>query len=249
MHWDFALILLTLAVAVPILGRRRVRQLIAMPDTTQGERLTLYASTLAFQWFAAGVILWRATARGIRPPQLGLALGSPRTTITICVVISALLFFNQLYSLRRIATQKGQIRGIMPQLALKLFPRDGIERLTFFALAATVAVCEELIYRGFVQRVFEDVSRSTVIAVLASAMLFSLAHLYQGKRGLVSTFTIGVLFSGIRAWTGSLIPTVAAHFITDLTVGFLAPARIRQAIETSGDPEIPLASEGTAQSK
>jgi len=80
-----------------------------------------------------------------------------------------------------------------------LFARDGTERLAFSALVTTVAICEEFIYRGFAQYVFQDWSRSLLIGILGSALLFSFAHLYQGKRGLVSTFAVGLLFSGIRA--------------------------------------------------
>jgi hypothetical protein len=113
-------------------------------------------------------------------------------------------------------------------LALKLFPQDDIERLVFFGLVATVAICEELIYRGFVQRVFERWSGDQVFAgILGSAVFFALAHLYQGTRGLASTFLIGLLFSVIRALTGSLLAPMIAHFVADLTVGLLAPGRLR----------------------
>ncbi|MGA8145727.1 MAG: type II CAAX endopeptidase family protein [Candidatus Acidiferrales bacterium] len=233
MHSDFALILIALAVAVPILGRRRVRQLIELPDTNKMDRLSLYASTLAFQWLAAAIVLWRTSVRGIRPSQLGLVLRHPNLIVTTAVVLAILFLINQLVSVKRIASQAAELRGTVAQLALKLFPRDDVERLAFFALVATVAVCEEIIYRGFAQYVFENWSRSTVIGVFASAILFSLAHLYQGRRGLASTFTVGILFSGVRAWTGSLIPSIAAHFVADLTVGLLAPSRIRAALATT----------------
>jgi uncharacterized protein len=231
MHWDFALILLFLGIAVPFLGRRRVRQLMQMPSTTKLDRLSLYASTLAFQWLAAGVILWRTNAHEIRTIQLGLAIPNPALVMTVSVVLSALILFNQIMGLRRLVTQPDKIQGILPQLALKLFPQDDVERLAFFALVATVAVCEELIYRGFVQRAFQDWSRgSVIIAVLASGVFFALAHLYQGRRGLISTLTIGLLFSTIRAWTGSLLPCVVAHFVADITVGIFAPGRLRTAL-------------------
>ncbi len=232
MHWDFALILIMLGVAVPLLGRRRVRRLIEIPDTTKIERLVLYSSTITFQWLATGIILWRSTAHGIRPPSLGLAF--PRPTLLACttIIVVMLLLINQIVSINRLASHPKELKGDILLVALKLFPRDAIERLAFFALVATVAVCEEIIYRGFVQRVFEDWSRSTFIGIIASATLFSLAHLYQGRRGLVSTLNIGILFAGIRAWTGSLVPTIVAHFVTDLTAGFLAPSRIRTAISS-----------------
>jgi membrane protease YdiL (CAAX protease family) len=234
MHWDFALILLFLGIALPLLGRRRVRQLMQSPGTTKLDRLSLYASTLAFQWLAAGVILWRATARGLRTAQLGFAIGNLSLTITLTVALAALVLINQLISLRRIVARPAEAHGLLPQLALKLFPQDDVERLAFFALVITVAICEELIYRGFVQRVFQDWSNGAVFAgVFGSAVYFAVAHLYQGRRGLASTFAIGLIFAGVRAWTDSLLPPIAAHFVADITVGLLAPGRIQSAMKTS----------------
>jgi membrane protease YdiL (CAAX protease family) len=232
MHWDFALILLFLGVAVPTLGRRRVRQLLEAPDTTKIERLSLYASTIAFQWVAVGVILWRTHAYGIRPAQLGLAIPDPALAVTIAVVVAISILLNQIYSLRRLVARPDEIKGVLPQLALKLFPQDALERFIFFALVGTVSVCEELIYRGFVQRVFEDWSGGRVLAGIGgSAVFFALAHLYQGRRGLASTFSVGLLFSAVRAWTGSLLPTVIAHFVADFTVGMFAPKQFRAAMQ------------------
>jgi membrane protease YdiL (CAAX protease family) len=231
MHWDFALILVFLGIAVPLLGRRRVRQLMQIPSTTKMDRLSLYASTLAFQWIAAGVILWRASAHEIPTSQLGFAMPNPALTVTVSVALSALILLNQIMGLRRLVAQPAKTQSILPQLALKLFPQDDVERLAFFALVATVALCEELIYRGFVQRVFQDWSQgSFIVAVIGSAVFFAFAHLYQGRRGLVSTLTIGIIFSTIRAWTGSLLPCVLAHFVADITVGMLAPSRLRAVL-------------------
>jgi membrane protease YdiL (CAAX protease family) len=64
---------------------------------------------------------------------------------------------------------------------------------------------------------------SVVVAIIGSAALFSIAHIYQGRRGLIATFIVGAVFSGVRAWTGSLLPTMAAHFAADLAAGLLAP--------------------------
>jgi len=231
MPWDFALILVFLAVAVPWLGRRRIRQLFAMPQTTKMDRLSLYASTIAFQWLAAGLILWRTTAHGIRPAQLGLAIPSPRITVAAAIVLSMLILLNQIFSLRRIVANPAEIKGIFPQLAMKVFPQDDVERLAFFALVSAVAVCEEIIYRGFVQFVFQSWSGDAVtLGIVGSAAIFALAHLYQGRRGLVSTSVIGLLFSAIRAWTGSLLAPMVAHFVADLAAGFLAPRKLRPAL-------------------
>jgi membrane protease YdiL (CAAX protease family) len=231
MHWDFALILIFLGVVVPWLGRRRIRHLMQASQTSKMDRLTLYASTMAFQWLAAGVILWRTGAHHIAPAQLGLAVPNGLLIVAISVLLSAFLLAIQLLTLRRLTSAPDEIRGTLPQLALKIFPQDHVERLAFLALVATVAVCEELIYRGFVQRVLEDWFGSlVVVGVLGSAALFALAHLYQGRRGLGATFILGAIFSVIRAWTGSLVPPLAAHFAVDLMIGLAAPHRLRAAL-------------------
>jgi membrane protease YdiL (CAAX protease family) len=230
MHWDFALILIFLGVAVPVLGRRRIRQLLDSPETSKMDRLSIYASTIAFQWLATAIILWRTRAHGISPTQLGLAIPKPGLTITVSIVLAALMSVNQIYSLRRLAANPSEIQGVLPQLALKLFPQDDLERLIFFALVVTVAMCEEFIYRGFVQRAFQDWSGGYVIAgVIGSAIFFALAHLYQGRRGLLTTSIVGSLFCAVRAWTGSLFPTSVAHFVADFSVGMMAPAKLRKA--------------------
>jgi len=97
-------------------------------------------------------------------------------------------------------------------------------------VVATVAVCEELIYRGFLQALLEKFSGSAIVAVLGSAALFAVAHLYQGRRGMVATSVVGVIFSVFRAWTGSLMPSLISHFVADLAVGFIAPGRLRRAL-------------------
>ena len=230
MYWDFALILIFLGVAVPLLGRRRVRQLMQLPFTTKEDRLVLYASTIAFQWIAAGIILWRTAAHGIRGAQFGLAIPLPALTAVLAIALTALILFNQVVGLKRLATQPIANQGLVPQLAKKLFPQDNVERLAFFALVVTVAVCEEFIYRGFVQRVFQDLSGgSPYFAVTGSAIFFALAHLYQGRRGLISTFAVGIVFSTATAVTLCLLPSIIAHFLADFVAGISAPHYLKSS--------------------
>jgi membrane protease YdiL (CAAX protease family) len=228
MHWDFAAILIFLGVAVPLLGRRRILQLMLLPATSKEQRLTLYASTMAFQWIASSIIFWRATLHGFSASQLGLGISRPLLTVAFTVGLTALILFNQVVGLKRLATLPAARQGIVPRLAQKLFPQDDVERLAFFALVVTVAVCEEFIYRGFIQRLFQNLANgSPYVAVFGSAAFFALAHLYQGRRGLISTFTIGVLFSAATTMSLSLIPSILAHFTADFVAGILAPRYLR----------------------
>lgn len=226
-HWDLALIVAFMATVVPWMGRRRIQQLMRIPRTSKAERLALYASTMAFQWLLAAIILWRITADGFSARQLGFEISRPLVTGSVALGLAAVILANQLLSLRRLATAQSDESNILIQLALKVFPQDSVERLAFFAVVVTVAFCEEWIYRGFIQRMFHEWASSVVAGIVGSAVLFAGAHLYQGRRGLASTFGVGLIFSAVRFWTGSLIPSVAAHFVADLAAGFMAPPIVR----------------------
>jgi uncharacterized protein len=229
-HWDLALIVAFLATAVPLMGRRRIQQLMRIPQTNKAERLALYASTMAFQWLISAIILWRITADGISAAGLGLRIAHPLLTGAVALALSIVVLANQLYSLRHISATAVDESNILIQLALKVFPRDAAERLAFFAVVVTVAFCEEWIYRGFVQRMFRDWGSTAVAGIVGSALLFAGAHLYQGRRGVLSTFSVGLIFSAVRWWTGSLIPSMAAHFAADLAAGYFSPSLVRAAL-------------------
>jgi membrane protease YdiL (CAAX protease family) len=228
MHWDFALMLIFLGTVVPWLGRRRIRQLMQMPQTTKQDRLLLYTSTIAFQWVAAGLILWRTGARRISLASLGFQIPNGGVVALVSVLLAALVLVNQLVSLHRISRGAGEQQGILPELARKVFPQDFVERLAFLAVVITVSLCEEVIYRGFAQYVFRNSLWGSALAgILGSAALFALAHVYQGKKGIIATFVVGTMFSAVRSWTGSLLPSILAHFLADFTAGMLAPSRLQ----------------------
>jgi CAAX protease family protein len=230
-NWGLVLIVVFLATVVPWMGRRRMLQLMRIPKTNKVDRLVLYASTTAFQWVIAAIIFWRITAAGIPADRLGLGVSRSVLTGAVAIGLAVVILANQLVSLRRLASAPIVERNMLTQLALKVFPQDISERLAFFALVVTVAFCEEWIYRGFVQHMFQVWGGSVLAGILGSAVLFAGAHLYQGRRGLVSTFGVGLVFSVIRFWTGSLIPSIAAHFVADLTAGYLSPSLVRAAVK------------------
>jgi membrane protease YdiL (CAAX protease family) len=65
-------------------------------------------------------------------------------------------------------------------------------------------------------------------AILSSAM-FALAHYYQGRRGVITTFVVGLAFATTRIWTGSLVPVVFAHIGVDLIAGLSVPSFLKKS--------------------
>jgi membrane protease YdiL (CAAX protease family) len=228
MPWDFVVILFVLGVIVPWRGAVRIRELLRQPTLSTTERIAVYASTIAVQWLAVAVVLWRSTAHHIGLALLGVALPSLPLAAFASVALLAPLLANQVYGLRRLARLPPEQQGFLGALARKLMPQNLVESLAFIALVATVALCEELLYRGFVFTAFYGASGGFLAAaIVGSSVLFSIAHLYQGRRGLLATFVVGLLLASARAWTGSLAPCVIVHFFVDLVAGLAAPRWLR----------------------
>jgi uncharacterized protein len=105
-------------------------------------------------------------------------------------------------------------------------PRARFETYVYVALACTAGISEEFLYRGFVFmsffRIMVNYGPPNAFAAVLSSLWFSLAHIYQGRRGIITTFVVGMIFAGVRIWTGSLIPAVFAHMSIDLVVGIYA---------------------------
>ena len=221
--WDFVLILAVLGAVIPWRGAVRVRRVLNRPEFGTSDRLSLYGTTIAFQWLLVAIVIWRALSRGLRLEELGLTTSDPWRIIWITVTLTVLLCSGQLASLRRILRMPYRERGSLFHITEKIMPRTTTETLLFAALACTAGLSEEFLYRGFVFAVFARMLASLPFSILIAAVLssiwFAVAHLYQGRRGIATTFVVGIVFCAVRVWSGSLVPSIAAHIGVDLIAG------------------------------
>ena len=85
-------------------------------------------------------------------------------------------------------------------------------RFAFFGVCIAPAV-EEIVFRGFLFKVFSDLG-GTALAIPLTAALFALLHappLWGGWAGVVLIFGVGYVFSYIRGRSNSLIPSLVMH--------------------------------------
>jgi membrane protease YdiL (CAAX protease family) len=233
MHWDYIAILIVLAIVIPWRSTARIQKLLESARFASAQRMALYFSTMAFQWALAGIILWRSAARGLSKAQLGLDIPNVQRAIILTAVLSVALVLNQIFGIKRLASVSPGERGMIGRLAEKLLPRSRREALLGIGLVVTVAICEELIYRGFVEGIFEQALKSVIAGVVISALFFAIAHLYQGRRGLLTTFAVGLMFSALRVWTGSLLPSIIVHFVADFSAAIAASRMLLCRARTS----------------
>jgi uncharacterized protein len=231
--WDFLLILVFLGVIIPWRGAARMKRLMSKPDPTTADRLYLYGSTILFQWLIVAIVALRTMARSVSPEELGLAAGDPWRVAWTGIALTGFLCVNQVIGLRGIMRMPEGKRGSLFAITEKIMPRTSTETFVYAALACTAGLSEEFLYRGFVfmafVRMIVNFGPPNAAAAILSSAWFSLAHLYQGRRGLITTFVVGMIFASARIWTGNLIPSVAAHIGIDLVAGIYVSRFLRRA--------------------
>ncbi len=219
MPWDFWLILGFMAVVLPWRGRVRLQRLLALPAMNAKDRISLYAATIGFQWILAGVVLWRCLERHLTIQELGL-IGKPASlVVAVGLGGAALLGFLHWFNLRRIGKMEGAAPEFLRRIAERILPRTQIEFPPFFALAITAGICEEFLYRGFAVAALHRAGIPGWGVVLITAILFGLAHTYQGPSGVAGTSVLGLVFGAVRIATGTLAPLIIWHATIDAVAG------------------------------
>jgi membrane protease YdiL (CAAX protease family) len=223
MPWDFWLVFLFLGIVVPWRGAVRLKKLLALPSVSTKEKLVLYGLTIAGQWVITGFVAWRALARGLTAGNLGLANYGGADMILESSALAALAGTLHWLNLRRVGKSTGKAPELMRALAQKILPVNSVELLPYCALALTAGVCEEFLYRGFAMGALSRVGFPAWAVVILTAVLFGLAHAYQGRSGILGTFVMGILFGVVRLAYDTLVPVMMMHTMVDLVAGIAGP--------------------------
>ena len=157
-------------------------------------------------------------ALGLAPPARPLRTlwaGPAYAVAGYAAAIAATLVATQVLGWPPMQSGKlGGVQGHLPAL------------LGMLAIAwTTAALGEELLFRGFLQGRLQALlggrRGAGLLAVLAQATLFGLAHAYQGATGILVTGVLGLVFGLLYLRAKSLWPLVIAHGLID-TLSLLA---------------------------
>jgi membrane protease YdiL (CAAX protease family) len=102
----------------------------------------------------------------------------------------------------------------------QLAPANGREIAAWIGLCIIAGIAEEVVFRGYLHRQFTAWARGAVgVGVAVSALLFGMAHGYQGVRNMVMLTVFGALFSLLAVFRRSLRPGIFAHAWQDVFAG------------------------------
>ena len=105
-----------------------------------------------------------------------------------------------------------------------LLPRSLLEILIWIAVSMTAGFCEEIAFRGYLQRQLHALSGNIGVAVMAQALVFGLAHGYQGWKQAIVISVLGALYGALAAWRRNLRANIVAHAWSDVWEGWLKMA-------------------------
>ncbi len=192
-----------------------------------GSRIVLYGGTFITQLVLILLIWFGIHLRGVRMRDLiggrwktveaflldvALAIGFWFTSILLLFVVRVALGTIDLHNMQKSVDDAVKILGPMA-------PHTYLEAGLFVLLSVCAGLFEEIIFRGYLQRQFRALWQNAIVGIVASAIVFGLAHAYQGKRMMFVIGVYGMFFGILAHFRKSLRPGMMAHAFQDSIAG------------------------------
>ncbi len=209
------LALLAILATLAIRGILNANQMHASASSN----VPLYLRTIATEWLLFALVLAGVRLAGT---PLALVLG-PRWRSagdmlrTVCIGIGFVIVQQFVLSgISHFLPNSGSDHAVH-----SLLPRGPLEMMLWVALSVSAGICEETVYRGYLQRQFAAFTRSVPIAILLSAAMFGIAHGYQGLWRAVVIGIDGATLGVLAQWYGSVRPGMVGHAFKDAVAPLL----------------------------
>jgi uncharacterized protein len=183
-------------------------------------RASGYTCIIAFEWIIAAFIAWGVKRRDIHISDLvGGSWARPRDFFRDLGIAIAFLLTCGI----GVVSGLGHLLKASPNAGVRsMLPHSGLEITLWVLMSLTAGFCEELIFRGYLQRQFAALTNSVWAAIVLQGIAFGAAHGYQGWKLMVVIAVYGSLFGVLAQWRRSLRPGMLTHFIQDGMGGLLA---------------------------
>lgn len=203
-----------LAVGLPLLAFRTGLREEHIEEVTRA-RSTVYVSAAVSIAVLGAVTFGISAWQSIPPGAVGWRVDEPAPAFAWAVGIAAAGLATVWLVVRL-----GQVLGLPEsRLSFVLMPRTSREKQAFLLVAAVAAIGEEYLYRGFMYHTFTGALSGPWTAAALTSVSFGVAHGYQKTIGMARATLLGVLLALPVIWTGSLFPSIVAHFWINAAVG------------------------------
>jgi membrane protease YdiL (CAAX protease family) len=197
-----------LMAPLPAMMLLQARQLESMGPLP---RRAAYASSVFSLWLLGAATFGIALVAGVRlPPLIAIPPGliALITAALVAGCVALLFLFHHL--------------GVEETQTLHaLLPQSTADKLAFTGVSITAGICEEVIFRGFLQQALSTATGSPWIALALASATFGVVHAYQSPTGAVRAAVVGALL-GLPVVLGfGLLPSIIAHALVDVLSGIV----------------------------
>ncbi len=97
-----------------------------------------------------------------------------------------------------------------------LIPRNAAERKLATLISLNAGIGEEIFFRLTLPLFLFFVLDNAVVAFLIASIVFGVMHIYQGWVGVLATGFLGLVFTFLYIWTGTLLLPIIVHVLIDM---------------------------------
>jgi uncharacterized protein len=102
-----------------------------------------------------------------------------------------------------------------------LLPKSPVEITLWFLVCLTAGFCEEITFRGYLQKQFHALTGSIAVGVILQGIVFGVTHGYQGWKNVVVITALGILYGVLAALLRNLRVNIISHAGLDAWEGWL----------------------------
>lgn len=173
-----------------------------------------YRSILLTQWALVVPLLILIPFSDYSYNRMGLAFAVEQPLLILALIALA---FISLWLLQQMKIPGKRLPSIREQMAASLYilPKNQREYRWSIALSFTAGICEEILFRGLLLIVISEYL-PLLPSILLVNVFFALGHVGTGVKNMSFTFILGLSWSTIYFFTGSLWIPMLSHIIVDL---------------------------------
>ena len=102
---------------------------------------------------------------------------------------------------------------------LPAVPSGAAGIIVWIGLSLSAGICEEIVFRGYLQRQLAALSGSTSVAIVGQAVAFGIVHGYEGVGAVIRIVVYGLAFGMLARWRGNIRAGMIAHVVWDILAG------------------------------
>jgi membrane protease YdiL (CAAX protease family) len=206
-------IALLIVAAVTLVGIQQASSLAVLPP--EASRVIPYLSLIGLQLLWVRFIHVGLKAHGHSLSELTGGRWTSARDVFIDLLFGAVGFFAAATAANALTRALG---GTQANTAF-LLPHSVPESVLWVFVSVIAGACEEIVFRGYLQRQLAALTGSMTAGILLQAVAFGLSHGYQGRASMAITGLYGLVLGIVAWWRGNVRASALAHAATDIVGG------------------------------